>query len=306
MWAGWFRLKPMTQGTRQKGTTSTGTASTGPPSVPLTVSSTGTESDAAGQSGLASAAARRAVADAGTAVAAYLVAWASLGSTVLTGPAPWFLALAAGAAVIVRAAGSVLRRTPRFSTPADRVTLARAAIVACCAAETVVGFMAGAAASSLVVLLGTAAFLLDAVDGRVARWTGSATAEGSRLDSDTDAALVLVLSCAAAGTFGLWPLGIGLMYYAVLAAAWVRPSLKNPLPSSTVRRIIGATQPAALLFALLPGVPPALGAMVLGAALGLLAFSFGRDVVELERLRRAALNAAASSPASCADTPAGT
>ena len=45
------------------------------------------------------------------------------------------------------------------------------------------------------------------------------------------------------------------MYYAFLAAAWFRPSLKNPLPSSTVRRVIGATQPAALLFALLPGVP---------------------------------------------------
>jgi phosphatidylglycerophosphate synthase len=234
------------------------------------------------------------------------VAWASLGAAVLTDPVLWFLALAAGAAVMLRAAGSVLRRKPRFSTPADRVTLGRAAIVACCAAGTVVGLIAGSGtgASSLVVLLGTAAFLLDAVDGRVARVTGSATAEGSRLDSDTDAALVLVLSCAAAGTFGLWPLGIGLMYYAFLAAAWFRPSLKCPLPSSAVRRVIGATQPAALLFALLPGVPPSLGAMVLGPALGLLAYSFGQDVVKLERLRRAGPDPVAGSPASCAETPA--
>ena len=234
------------------------------------------------------------MADAGIAVAAYLVAWASLGTAVPTAPVLWFLALAAGAAVIIRAAGSVLRRKPRFSTPADRVTLGRAAIVACCAAETVVGLTAGAGASGLLVLLGTAAFLLDAVDGRVARLTASATAEGSRLDSDTDAALVLVLSCAAAGTFGLWPLGIGLMYYAFLAAAWFRPSLKTPLPSSTVRRVIGAPQPAALLFALLPGVPPPLGALALGPALGLLAYSFGRDVLELQRLRRASPNAAAA------------
>ena len=177
--------------------------------------------------------------------------------------------------------------------------------MACCAAETVVGLIAGAGPSLLVVVLGTAAFLLDAVDGRVARFTGCATAEGSRLDSDTDAALVLVLSCAAAGKFGLWPLGIGLMYYAFLAAAWFRPSLKNPLPSSTVRRVIGATQPAALLFALLPAVPPALGAMVLGLALGLLAFSFGRDVVKLERLR-ASRASAAGSPATRAGSPAGT
>ena len=241
-------------------------------------------------------------------MAAYLAAWALLGTAILTEPVLWFLALAAGATVIVRAAGSVVRRKPRFSTPADRVTLGRATIVACCAAETVVGLIAGAGAgaSPLVVLLGTAAFLLDAVDGRVARFTGSATAEGSLLDSDTDAALVLVLSCAAAGTFGLWPLGIGLLYYAFLAAAWFRPSLKNPLPSNTVRRVIGATQPAALLFALLPGVPPSLGAMVLGSALGLLGYSFGRDVVELERLRRASPEAVARSTAARAETPAGT
>jgi phosphatidylglycerophosphate synthase len=249
------------------------------------------------------------VADAGTAVGAYLVAWAWLGAAVYSDPVPWLLALAAGAAVITRAAGSVLRRKPRFSTPADRVTLGRAGIVACCAAVTVLGLIAGPGTgtgpSLLVAVLGTAAFLLDAVDGRVARHTGCATAEGSRLDSDSDAALVLVLSCAAAGKFGLWPLGIGLMYYAFLAAAWFRPSLKNPLPSSTVRRVIGATQPAALLFALLPGVSPPLGAMVLGPALGLLAFSFGRDVVKLEQLR-ASRASAAGSPTTRAGSPAET
>ena len=247
------------------------------------------------------------MADAGAAVAAYLVAWAWLGMAVPADPAPWFLALAAGAAVIVRAAGSVLRRNPRFSTPADRVTLGRAVVVACCAAVAVVGLRAGdgAGANGVVVLLGTAAFLLDSVDGRVARFTGSVTAEGSRLDSDTDAALVLVLSCAAAGRFGVWPLGIGLMYYAFLAAACFRPSLKKPLPASTVRKVIGATQPAALLLALLPGVPRWLGAVVLGAALGMLVYSFGRDVVELERLRRANPCGASGSPASCAGTPAG-
>jgi hypothetical protein len=100
------------------------------------------------------------------------------------------------------------------------------------------------------------------------------------------------------------------MYYAFIAGARIRPSLKNPLPSSTVRRVIGAAQPTALLFALVPGVPASLGAMVLGPALGLLAYSFGRDVVELERLRRAAPapvadSPVADSPASCAETPAG-
>ena len=322
MWAGWLRLKSFVQDTKQEGTKQEGPKQEGP--KPTDTASTGTGAanrprsrpaeppagsapPAAGQAGPGSAAAWRAVADAGAAVGAYLLAWAWLGTAVLTDPGPWLLAPLAGVAVITRAAGSVLRRKPRFSTPADRVTLGRAVIVACCAAETVVGLTVGAEAgpSPLVVVLGTAAFLLDAVDGRVARFTDSATAEGSRLDTDTDAALVLVLSCAAAGKFGLWALGIGLMYYAFLAAAWFRPSLNNPLPSSTVRRVIGATQPAALLFVLLPGVPPPLGAIVLGPALGLLAFSFGRDVVRLERLR-AGRASAAGSPTARAGTPAGT
>jgi len=305
MWAGWFRLKSFAEGTKQEDTASTGTGSADVPESRPADPTRAPAAPAPGQTGPGSAAASRAVADAGTAVGAYLVAWAWFGAAVFTDPVLWLLALAAGAAVIIRAAGSVMRRKPRFSTPADRVTLGRAGIVAFCAAETVVGLIAGAGPSLPVVVLGTAAFLLDAVDGRVARFTGCATAEGARLDSDTDAALVLVLSCAAAGKFGLWPLGIGLMYYAFLAAAWFRPSLKNPLPSSTVRRVIGATQPAALLFALLPVVPPPLGATVLGPALGLLAFSFGRDVVKLEQLR-ASRASAAGSPTTRAGSPAET
>lgn len=247
--------------------------------------------------GSASAGARRAAADAIGAVVVYLVAGIWLGTEGAPDPALWYLSVAAGAGVIVRAAGSVLRRVPRFSTPADRVTLGRAVVVACCATVTVGALFAGTGSSGLIVLLGSTAFLLDAADGRVARLTGSATAEGARLDSDTDAALVLVLSCAAAGLFGPWPLGIGLVYYAFLAAGRYRPSLRGPLPSSTVRKVIGAAQPAALLVALLPGVPHWLGALVLGPALGLLVYSFGRDVVELERLHRAKMPAAAGAPA---------
>lgn len=240
----------------------------------------------AARGGSLAAGARRAVADSGLAVGVYLAAAIWLGTELEPDPALWFPGLAAGAAVIVRAAGTVLARRPRFSTPADRVTLGRAVLVACCAALAVWGLAAGTGEPGLIVVLGACAFLLDAVDGRVARRTGAATAEGARLDSDTDAALVLALSCAASGTFGPWPWAMGLMYYAFLAAAWFRPSLQAQLPSSVARKVIGALQPAALLFALLPGVAPWLGALVLGAALGLLACSFGRDVLALERLRR--------------------
>ncbi|MET4096397.1 CDP-alcohol phosphatidyltransferase family protein [Arthrobacter sp. UYCu712] len=154
------------------------------------------------------------------------------------------------------------------------------------AALAAAGLLSGSTPGGLIAAIGTAAFLLDAIDGRVARSTGTASAAGSQLDSDTDASLVLVLSCAAARSTGPWTLGIGLSYYAFLAAGWFRPSLRDPLPPSTVRKVIGAFQPCALLFALAPGVPATAGAAALAVALPLLVISFGRDVVGLELRRR--------------------
>jgi phosphatidylglycerophosphate synthase len=243
---------------------------------------------------------QRAVADVTAAIAAFLAAGTWLCATAVPDAGaqhlPLAAALAAGSAVIGRAAASILRREPLICSPADRVTLVRAVLVACCAALTCAGILAGIPAGGLLVPLGAAAFLLDAVDGRVARHTGTASAAGSRLDADTDGALVLVLSCAAAGTTGPWTLGIGLMYYAFLAAGLFRPSLRGQLPPNAARKAIGAVQPAALLFALSPGVPPVPGTTAAALALALLTFSFGRDVVELERLRHANL-AAANHPA---------
>jgi phosphatidylglycerophosphate synthase len=237
-----------------------------------------------------SRASRRALADVTAASVAFLAAgsWLCISAFPDGGPQHLTLAaaLAAGGAVIGRAAASILRRMPLVCSPADRVTLARAVLVACCAAVTCAGILAGVPAGGLLVSLGAAAFLLDAVDGRVARYTGTSSAAGSRLDADTDGTLVLVLSCAAAGRIGPWTMAIGLMYYVFLAAGWFRPSLTRALPPNAARKGIGALQPAALLFALAPGVPAVPGTAAAAAALGLLSFSFGRDVLELESLRR--------------------
>jgi phosphatidylglycerophosphate synthase len=233
-----------------------------------------------------SAAERRAVADVTAAMTAFLVPGIWLSDITIPDGGPRALATAAGAAVVGRAAASVLRRRPRLCTPADRVTLLRTVLVAYCATVTVSGLFAGPQARLLLVLIGAAALLLDAVDGRVARFTGTASAAGSRLDTDTDGALVLVLSCAATSAFGPWTLCSGLLYYVFLAGGWFRPSLREPLPPSIARKVIGAFQPSAFLFALAPGIPPALGAAAVAVALVLLVVSFGRDVLELERLHR--------------------
>jgi phosphatidylglycerophosphate synthase len=137
-----------------------------------------------------------------------------------------------------------------------------------------------------VVVLGAAAFVLDAVDGAVARRFACESPAGGRLDVQTDAALVLVLSCAAVPILGPWVLAIGLMWYAFVAAGWFRPELKRTLPVKRLRKVIGAYQPCALLLALTPGVPGGISTAAVVLALVALVASFGRDVVELEHGHR--------------------
>ncbi|HKU01904.1 MAG TPA: CDP-alcohol phosphatidyltransferase family protein [Arthrobacter sp.] len=233
--------------------------------------------------------AERAVPDAFGAVSAYVLSALVLTSVSSSGLLLQLAGLCAGALVTVAAVGSVLRRIPRFSTPADRVTLLRAILVALCAVLAVPQLFTGRSTGLLLPILGAAAFLLDGLDGVVARRTGTSSAAGARFDSATDAALVLVLSVAAVPVAGPWTLGIGAMYYAFVAAGLIWPHLRAALPSSASRKAIGAFQPFALLIALLPGVPAMAAVLVPALALALLTLSFTRDVVQLERRHRAGL-----------------
>ncbi len=189
---------------------------------------------------------------------------------------------------IVGAAGvSLLRRHDRWSGPADRVTLGRAVLAAGCAvlAVPVVTGVTTPRGWALVALL-VPALALDAVDGAVARRTGTATAAGGRLDGEMDAALLLVASLAASRSVGVWVLAIGLMRYAFFAAGAVRPALRGRLAYSRFRRQVAGVQGGMLATALAPVVPVAGARTCAGVALVLLTISFGRDVVHLERRHR--------------------
>lgn len=238
-------------------------------------------------------AAERALPDALGTLAVYGLAALWLTSASPSGPALQLAGVCAGALVAGAAVGSVLRRIPRFSTPADRVTLLRAVLVALCAVLAVPQLFTGGRANLLLLVLGGAAFLLDGLDGAVARRTGTSSAEGARFDAATDAALVLVLSVASAAVVGPWVLGIGGMYYAFVAAGFFLPHLRATLPPRPSRKLIGACQPFALLVSLVPAAPSAVAAAAPAVALTLLLFSFGRDVAELEQRHRAELPLAA-------------
>lgn len=156
---------------------------------------------------------------------------------------------------------------------------------------------AGALATSTVLVLAGAleerswplALLLwatiatDALDGPVARRTGTAGPIGGAIDMEADAALFMVLSVLAAPVVGPWVLLIGLMRYLYVAAMRVRPALRRPLAFSQSRRLIGGGQGVAIGIAMLPIVPVPLAQVIAGLALALLLFSFGRDVLSQER-----------------------
>ena len=168
--------------------------------------------------------------------------------------------------------------------PADRVTLARATL-ACVLAALVADPSVELPASELVVPLAVVALVLDAVDGRVARATGTASSFGGRFDGEADAFLLLVLSVHVAASYGGWVLAVGTARYAFGAAGWAWPWLRATLPPRYWRKVVAAVQGVALTVAAAGVLPQAWTYVVLGAALALLAESFGRDVAWTWRRR---------------------
>lgn len=180
--------------------------------------------------------------------------------------------------------GAVARGCSAFGVarlgPADLVTLARA-VLACALAALVVDAALGATAAPAIVPLAVVALVLDAVDGRVARATGTGTPFGARFDGEADAFLILVLSILAAGRYGGWVLAIGLARYAFGAGAWVWPWLRGALPFRHWRKVVAAVQGIVLTVAAADVLPTTATLVALVAAAGLLAESFGRDVLWL-------------------------
>ena len=167
-------------------------------------------------------------------------------------------------------------RTDRLG-PADWVTLARATLAVGVAALVADSF-GEPAPVTLLVSLAALALVLDAVDGWVARRTRTAAALGAHFDAEVDAFLILVLSVYVARSAGAWVLAIGAARYAFLAAGWLLPWMREPLPPRYWRKVVAATQGIVLTVAAADVLSPALTKGALVVALVLLAESFGRDV----------------------------
>ena len=171
--------------------------------------------------------------------------------------------------------------------PADLVTLTRTTIACAVAALVAESFAAPLAVHTPLVALATTALALDAVDGRVARRTGTSSPFGARFDGEADAFLMLVLSLYVARSFGAWVLLIGLARYLFALAGLALPWLRGALPVRRWAKAVAAIQGVVLVLAAADLAPRPVSGLVLGLALVLLVESFAWSVLWLWRDRSA-------------------
>ena len=198
------------------------------------------------------------------------------------GAVGWITGLATGSAAAALLVTARRRSDQPAIHPADWVTLTRALLIAGVAGLVADSFGRPVPVTALVTL-SAVALVLDAVDGQVARRTGTETALGARLDGEVDAFLILLLSIVVSQDYGSWVLVIGAIRYVFLLAGLLIPWLAAVLPPRFWRKVVAAVQGIVLTVAA-SGVPSRLvGTIAVAAALLLLAESFGRDVIWLYR-----------------------
>lgn len=225
------------------------------------------------------------------ALACLLLLALAAGALVLTGAlAHWFVLKALAVFLICCAAvlHGLARHAPhaRFGA-ANRVTLARLALIALLAGgigeplPDPVGMAWG------TVVVATVAALLDALDGPLARAQSLASEFGARFDMESDALLVLVL-CLLVWQFdkaGAWVIAAGLARYAFVLAGKAWPWLALGLPPSTRRKAVCVVQITCLIVCLGPIITRPWSQGIAAASLALLFYSFAADLLWLARRR---------------------
>jgi phosphatidylglycerophosphate synthase len=171
----------------------------------------------------------------------------------------------------------VFRNVRRFG-PADRVTMTRALLVGVVTVLVAESFVRHVPIA-MIVTIASVALVLDLVDGKVARRSGTASEFGARFDMEVDAFLILALSVYVARSLGWWVLAIGAMRYAYAAAGWVWRWLTRPAPPRYWCKVVAAIQGIVLTVAAGAVLPWMVNLVAVIGALALLIESFGRDVL---------------------------
>jgi len=206
---------------------------------------------------------------------------AALAATVGLGAAGWVVGVTYGVITATLLTDGLIDQGADRLGPADRVTLTRAVLVGGVAALVADSFTGSISVTALVGLAAVA-LVLDAVDGWVARRTGTASTLGARFDMEVDAFLILVLSLYVAMSFDLWwVLAIGAARYLFVAAGRLLPWMRGSLPPRYWCKVVAAVQGVVLAATAADVLPRLVTEVALAGALVLLAESFGRDVWRL-------------------------
>ena len=192
------------------------------------------------------------------------------------------MAIGYTAAVCLGLAGALRRAGTDSLGPADKVTLTRSTLVGCVTA-LIADTVHEPAPVFLLSALTLVALLLDGLDGRVARHTGTVSPLGARFDMEVDAFLILVLSCYVAVQVGPWVLAIGFMRYVFVAAGRPLAWLRAPVPATRAGKLVAVIQGAVLLVACAGVLPLVVTTWAVAGALASLVWSFGRSVLWLYR-----------------------
>lgn len=213
-----------------------------------------------------------------------LVLLAAISAMAGLGPVGWVTGMGFALALQALLASAMRHGGCASLGPADLVTLARS-VPAGGVAALVADRSGDAQPVPLFVALAAVALALDAVDGIVARRTGTTSAFGARFDMELDAFVILVLSVQVGFAHGAWVLVIGLLRYAFAAAGHALPWLGKPLPVSYARKTVAALQGILLVVAASGVLPFTAATVVIAGALAALVWSFGRDTLWLARRR---------------------
>ena len=173
----------------------------------------------------------------------------------------------AGFAILIGVVAYAAREpAPAPLGPANRLTLARLAVLAalagCGLAATVAPEARPALAGWLPCLVYAAAALADYADGAIARRTRTASAFGARLDAEADAlglAAASGIAVFATGTLPAWYLLAGFGRYLFGAALFVEGRLGRrlrELPPSPFRRRLAGFQMGLVAVCLAPFIEP--------------------------------------------------
>src|SRR4029079_4836188 len=125
----------------------------------------------------------------------------------------------------------------------------------------------------------------DGVDGWLARRTRLSSRFGARFDMEVDALLIMALAVLAwqFGKARAWFFLSGLLRYIFIAAGWIWPWMRDPLPASRRRQTICVIQVVGFVVAVAPMVTPPSRTLAAVASLIVLLYSFLVDTIWLWR-----------------------